>query len=98
MKSLLCLLFIAISLKGINSYHILFSRHSHDTIKDHGALKQSTIATNLFLCGTSDCQIIRKVSISENNTFNCKDDVLMINFDYTTTLRNQTKIAQPTYG
>jgi hypothetical protein len=82
----------------IKSSHVIFSKHTHDTKRDHGSLKKSSFGSNLLSCGPNECQILSKISISENNTFNCKDDVLMINFDLTTTFRNQTKITQPSYG
>lgn len=98
MSGLFFFLLFTVFFNEIKTFHVLFSKHSHDTIRDQGTLKKSTIDSNLFLCGPNDCQIIKKVSISENNTFDCKDDVLMINFDFTTTLRNQTKLTQSSFG
>lgn len=98
MRSLFFLLFFTVYITETKSFHVLFSKYSHDTIREHGALKKSTIGSNLILCGPNECQIIKKISISENNTFNCKDDVLMINFEFTVTLRNQTKLTQSSFG
>jgi hypothetical protein len=78
--------------------HIFYTKHQHDTIREHGSTKKTNIASNLILCGPIECQIIKKFSISENNTFDCREDVLLINFEFTMTFRNLTKVTQQSFG
>jgi hypothetical protein len=98
MRNLSFLLFLTLFIKETTTSHVLFKRHTVNAIRDNGTLKKATIPSNLLWCGPNECQIIKKISISENNTFSCHDDVLLINFEYTAIFRNQTKTIQTSQG
>ena len=70
------------------SFHLLFSKHS---VEDVHKKTTSITHSSLIVCGEDTCQIIKKYTIAENNTFDCFDENLLISFELVA--NNRSKIT-----
>jgi hypothetical protein len=87
-KNIFFLLISAVS----SLYQHIFSKNTIEGVHK----KLTTINhSNLIVCGDETCQIIKKYSIAENNTFNCFDENIMIIFELL--VQNKTKIQYNGY-
>jgi hypothetical protein len=91
-KMQIVLFYITILFSVINfvscSFHHLFSKHS---IEDVHKKTTSITHSSLIVCGEDTCQIIKKYTIAENNTFDCFDENLLISFELVAS--NRSKIT-----